>query len=242
MGHACAKTFSMRTTLFKSTSARSCYSRPMRKFLTLAVALCSAATTAAFSAMPIQMDWVIGPLIRGKNYSVNMPLRPEPTRTGWTFDFPYPNRAAGHVHYVTFDPGSLEGKSQITVRYRVKARKGTQFVPQEHSDLAGTVSLYFQRSGDNWSAKGRYNFYRWYAPAHSVKEIELGMHEVVVSFNDPAWTPVMGGRAAENPRAFQSAMVNASSIGLVFGSTAARGHGVFATAPAKFELLSFELD
>lgn len=224
------------------TPALSRYSGAMRKFLILAVALCSTAATAALSTIPVQRNWAIGPLIRGKNYSVNMPLRPEPIRIGWMFDFPYPNRAAGHVHYITFDPGSLAGKSQITVRYRVKAREGTQFVPQEHPDLPGTVSLYFQRRGDNWSAKGRYNFYRWDAPARSVKEIQPGVHEVVVSFDDPAWTPVMGGRAAENPRAFQTAMVNASSIGLVFGSTAGRGHGVFATAPAKFELLSFELD
>lgn len=218
------------------------YSGHMLKLLIFAIASCSAAATAAFSALPIERDWVIGPLIRGKNYSVNMPLRPEPTRTGWSFDFPYPNRAAGHVHYVTFDPGSLAGKSQIAVRYRVQARKGTEFVPQERPDLPGTVSLYFQRSGDNWSARGKYNFYRWYAPNHSVHEIEVGVHEMVVRFDDPAWTPVSGPYTRGNSlRAFEDALDRASSIGLVFGSTSARGHGVYSTAPASFELVSFEL-
>ena len=82
---------------------------------------------------------------RGKNYSVGMPSQPETTHRGWSFDFPYPNRAAGYVHCVTHNPGSLAGKKRIVVRYRVVALEGTQFVPQEHPHLLGTVSLFFQR-------------------------------------------------------------------------------------------------
>lgn len=213
----------------------------MKKLLVLSVAMLAGLATATLSAMPPASDWLIGPNIRGKNYSVGMPLQPEPTRDGWAFDFPYPNRSAGHVHYVTFRPGDLTAAERIVVRYRVNARRDAQFIPQEHPHLPGTVSVVFQRMGDNWSAKGRHNFYRWYAPNHTVQQIAPGLHEMVVELDDPDWKPVMGGNATTSRSAFEAALADPSSMGLVFGSRAARGHGVFATAPARFELLSFEV-
>jgi len=215
----------------------------MRKFLVpLALLLAAGGVAAVPAAAALGGDWVIGPIIRGKNYSVGMPLRPTPTRGGWTFDFPYSSRNAGHVHYVTAYPGSLAGKSRIVVRYRVDAARGTRFVPQEHQDLPGVVSLFFQRRGDNWSAKGRYEHYRWYSPHQSVQQIAPGVHELTVSLDDPQWISVNGRPAAENPQAFRAALADSSSLGLVFGSSRARGHGVFATAPASFTLLDFRVD
>ncbi|MGR4889551.1 hypothetical protein ACIPPQ_00845 [Sphingopyxis sp. LARHCG72] len=186
-------------------------------------------------------SWEIGPIIRGKNYSQGMPLRPQPTRTGWSFDFPVGSREAGHVHYVTFRPGPVAPRSRIVVRYRVDARAGTRFVPQESPELRGTVSLYFQRRGDNWSAKGRYEYFRWYAPGATVREIAPGEHEISVRLDDPDWISVQARTAGSNPAALQSALADIDRIGLVFGSTAARGHGVYATAPARFTLLSFRI-
>jgi len=213
----------------------------MRNIFTLA-ALALVATAAGATAFPPAAEWEIGPVIRGENYSVGMPLRPQPTRNGWAFDFPYSTKEAGHVHYITFDPGSLAEASRIKVRYRVDADPGTHFVPQEHPHLPGTVSLFFQRRGDNWSAKGRYALFRWYAPIHTVQEIAPGVHEMTVEFDDPRWGSVVGGtKSGNSPRPFQVALANASSIGLVFGSSAARGHGVYATAPARFELLDFDI-
>lgn len=217
------------------------YYRYMRTIFTFA-ALSLAALGAPLSAGPSARDWEIGPIIRGQNYSLNMPLTPTPTERGWAFDFPYATKANGHVHYVTFNPGSLAEATRIKVRYRVQARPGTRFVPQEHPNLPGTVSLFFQRRGDNWSAKGRYALYRWYAPAHSVQEIVPGVHEMTVNLNDPLWGSVVGGmKAVDHPDAFNAALINAGSVGLVFGSTSARGHGVYATAPARFHLLDFDI-
>lgn len=212
-----------------------------KKLAIPALALATLAFAAEAQAPPAS-DWEIGPWIRGKNYSVGMPLRPAPTRTGWTFDFPATSRADGHVHYLTFDPGSLAGKSRIVVRYRVDAERGARFVPQEHQDLPGTVSLFFQRRGDNWNAKGRYEHFRWYAPGASVQPIERGTHTMVVSLHDPGWISVLGKTADKNPAAFQAALNDTSRVGLVFGSEAARGHGVFATAPARFELIDFRIE
>lgn len=210
-----------------------------KALLVSALALGASVMTAA--AAPAT-NWEIGPIIRGKNYSVGMPLAPRSERGGWSFDFPVGSKAAGHVHYVTFRPGSLAGKSRIVVRYRVDARAGTLFVPQANPDRAGTVSLYLQRRGDNWNARGRYQYYRWYAPAATVRELAPGVGEISVSLDDPQWISVLGQPSGNNPGAMADALADADRIGLVFGSANARGHGVYATAPAKFVMTGFRVE
>ncbi len=216
------------------------YSGTMKRKLILGAVLAFAGSAAL--AASSAADWTIGPHIRGKNYSVGMPLQPTPTRSGWTIDFPYPNRSAGHVHYVTYDPGSLAGKSRIVVRYQVEAERGTRFVPQEHPELPGTVSMVIQQRGDSWNARGRFEHYRWYSPIAHVQQITPGEHQMTLSLDDPGWISVLGRRADANPRAFRDALANSAQVGLVFGSSSARGHGVYTTAPARFELLDFRVE
>ena len=67
------------------------------------------------AATPPAQAWEIGPVIRGRNYSVGMPLSPTPARVGWYFDFPNPTANAGHAHYLTFRHGSLAGKRRIVM-------------------------------------------------------------------------------------------------------------------------------
>lgn len=64
---------------------------------------------------------------------------------------------------------------------------------------------------------------------------------MTVRLNDPHWIAVTGGKAGDDEGAFREALANLRKIGLVFGSTAARGHDVLATDPARFELLSFSI-
>jgi hypothetical protein len=185
--------------------------------------------------------WEIGPVIRGRNYSVGMPASPSPAGRGWSFDFPYSTRDAGHVHYVTFNPGSLRGKSAIVVRYRVEAKRDVKFVPQETPDAPATVSLYFQRRGDDWSAKRHFEFFRWFSPPNTVQQIAPGEHQMTIRIDDPNWVSVRGRSASTNPVAFEQALAEADRIGLLFGTSGARGHGVFSTGPARFTLLSFQI-
>lgn len=199
-------------------------------------------STAVIAAAPMTQQWEIGPIVRGKNYSVGMPLTPVSTRNGWYFDFPFDSRADGHVNAVTIAPGPLHDKSRIVIKYRVQAARGTRFVPQEQLTLPGTVSIFIQRRGDNWSGRGRHEFYRWYAPTHTVQTIAPGVHQMVVDLDDARWGSVQGRTTAANPAAFDAALRDAGRIGLVFGSTSARAHGVFATAPARFELLGFAIE
>ena len=186
--------------------------------------------------------WEIGPIVRGRNSSVGMPPAPTPAGRGWYFDFPFPSEQAGHVHYVTFRPGSLAGKSRIVVRYRVEAASGVSFVPRDRPQEPATVSLYLQRRGDNWSGRGPYQFYRWFAPPSTVKRIQPGVHEMTVSLNDGRWLGVSGGRRAQDNRAaFAAALARTDRVGLLFGSSSRRGHGVYATGPARFTLVSFRI-
>lgn len=210
-----------------------------RTILIGAALLSAVAIPAAGQAQSLRAaDWDIGPIIRGKNYSVGMPLSPAPSRQGWSFEFPYPDVAAGHVHYLTSRQGPLLGASRIVMRYRIEAARGARFVPREHPDLAGAVSFYFQRAGDSWSGK-RHEFHRWYSP--TVTPLRAGVHEVSVRLDDPNWISVFGRPASSNPRAFADALADTDRVGFVFGSSATRGHGVYATAPARFTLLAFEI-
>ena len=98
-------------------------------------------------------QWEIGPIIRGRDYSRGMALRPEQARAGPSFIIPGPNAANGHVHYVTLPTRPLKGASRITLTYRIDAPPETRFVPQESPQLQATLSLYFQRAGDSWTLR-----------------------------------------------------------------------------------------
>jgi hypothetical protein len=114
-------------------------------------------------------------------------------------------------------------------------------VPQEAPDAPATVSLYFQRRGDNWSGRRDFEFFRWFAPSETVQVIAPGEHEMTVRLDNPNWVSVNGRLVSTNPAAFNQALAETDRIGLLFGTSAARGHGVFSTGPARFTLLSFSI-
>lgn len=207
----------------------------MRRVLTALIMAALAAGTALAQA-PADA-WRIGPIVKGRNYSVGMPATLEPGPLGPTFAFP--REGEGHVHYVGLATGPVEAARQITVRYRVDAAPRTRFVAQENGDQ-GTLGLVVQRARDNWSAKGRYEAYRWYSPA--AVPLTPGVHTLTARLDRPDWISVMGGRSEANPRGFAEALGDAESVSLTFGSQGARGHGVFATAPARFTILDFRIE
>ena len=54
----------------------------MKTFALIAAASAVLAASAAIAAGPPADAWEIGPIIRGKNYSQRMPLRPDESRAG----------------------------------------------------------------------------------------------------------------------------------------------------------------
>ena len=194
----------------------------------------------AAAAGPAAEAWSIGPVIRGRNYSVGVPRTLQAGRDGPSFDFPYPSRAAGHVHAVTVPTGSLAGAKRIILTYRIDAAPGVQFFGQENGG-PGWLSLFFQQRGDNWSAKGRYETYRWYSPNERIETLKPGQHTVSIGLNEE-WNAVVGWKRSGNPAGFETALANASNVGFVFGSASGLGHGVYATGPAKFTIVDFRVE
>ena len=180
--------------------------------------------------------WEIGPIIDGVNRSVGMPSALQDL----AFDFPQPDQNVGHVHYVTFRHGSLTGKSRITLRYRIDAAPGVQILPKDYPQLTSSITLYFQRRNDNWSAQGNYQYYRWYASAQTIRPLVAGENTITVSLND-VWTPVLTGNSLVAPDAFASAKADADRVGFVFGGGDGLGHGVYATGPARFTIIGYEV-
>ena len=214
----------------------------IRKLALLAASTIALGGAAAALAAPPADAWEIGPVIKGRNYSVGMPLRAEAGPQGATFAIPGPTAAQGHVHYVTLPVRSLEGARRITLRYRIDAPRGTRFLQQENPDAGpATLSLYFQRRGDSWSA--RHPDYRWYSPAGREMRLSPGVHEVSIPLDAGAdWVSMMGPNSRANPRGFAEALAGAHRVGFTFGGNSGRGHGVYATRPARFTVLDFRID
>lgn len=178
--------------------------------------------------------WFIGPEIKGRNYSVGMPERPTTQGEGWSIDFP--TSAQSHVDYVQwFSAPSLVGAKQLVIRYAVT---GGDFKPFEYPDRQATVGVQFQRKGDDWSGNGKYQSYRWYS--RKLPALKAGEFTLSVPLVMSAWNDVYG--KSDNQAAFDAALADMSNFAIVFGhATGGAGHGVFATKPSRFTLISLDV-
>lgn len=211
--------------------------KPIRLLALAALAL--ALAPAALAAMPPAEAWDIGPFVMGRNYSVGMPAHPQ-AAPGGAVRFAFPQAGRGQVDAMTTAIGPLDQARTVTIRYRIDAAPGTRFVADETPDMPATVSLYFQRAGDNWTARGRYGSYRWYAPGEAVIPLVPGERTVTVQL-DGGWTNVNGKPVSDDPAGFAAARAGAATLGLAFGSLSRRSHGVFATGRASFTLLDLDI-
>ncbi|ABC63979.1 hypothetical protein [Erythrobacter litoralis] len=213
----------------------------MKKFViavSAAIAACIAVPVFA-GVGPAADEWDIGPVIKGRNYSVNMPRTMLETPRGPSFDFPHSTKDAGHVHYVTVPIRSLAGARRIILTYRIDADRNVRFVSQERPHEPAALSLYFQRAGDRWNKRTPH--YRWYAPGNRLSFLAPGRHTVAIDL-DEEWISMMGARTWEQPASFERAKEEAARVGFVFGSNTLRGHGVYATGPARFTVERFEIE
>lgn len=208
------------------------------------IAVAIATIPFAAAAQPAAFAWEIGPVVRGENASVGMPLAPRRLPDGAVaFDFPIAGRGQidAQIDAMTAPVRPLAGARQITLRYRIDAGPRTRFVADERPDERATVSLYLQQHGDTWTARGRYASYRWYVPGRAVVPLTPGVHQLVVRF-DEEWTNVNGQPRSSDPRGYRFALQGTARIGLAFGSPSLRSHGVYATGPARFTLLGFDIE
>jgi len=191
-------------------------------------------------AQPAQW-WEIGPILGGRNLSAGAPLAPITAGGGWYFDFPNPDPKSGHVHYLTTRTGALAGKSRIVIRFRIDAAPGVRIVPRSNPGSAATLTLYFQRRGDNWSGRGPFEHFRWYSTPANRLSLSAGEHQLSLPLDGRNWKSVMAAKGDEVPEQFRDALRNAERVGFVLGGGGSAGHGVYATGPARFTLIGFEV-
>lgn len=103
----------------------------------------------------------------------------------------------------------------------------------------GTIRLYFQRKGDNWTGQGEFQHYRYWAVSNgSWTKLEDGTYTITAMLDPAQWTDVYGKKGSDFPDAFQAAVKNAERFGVTFGGGCFFGHGVFVTGgTAKFTIL-----
>lgn len=212
---------------------------PLAFALVVAAACGEPAEARRDGAPPAAEAWTIGPIIKGRNYSRGMPLHPTPRADGgWHIDLP---RAPGSVHYVTFPHGSLAGKRRIVMRYRVEMAPGVRIEARTAPGQPGMITPYFQRSGDSWSGRGRFETYRWYATFATHSPITRGEH-VIVAPLDQRWTAVESSSGRNNPGAFREALAGADQVGFVMGGGDGYGHGAYATGKARLVVTEFRVE
>ncbi len=197
----------------------------------------ASARTAAAASNP--QAWVIGPIVRGRNYSKGVPLHPTARRDGgWHIDIP---PAPGSVHAATFRHGSLAGKRRIIMRYRIEAARGARLLASSDLRSPSMITLYFQRRGDNWTGRGRFETYRWYATFATQSPLTPGNHVMVASLDGP-WTAIETSKARTSPAAFRAALADADQVGFVLGGGDGFGHGVSATGPVRLIVTDFRVE
>jgi hypothetical protein len=212
---------------------------PLRAALILAIAPIAACGETEEVSAPrgphhLQPEkWTIGPIIRGRNYSPGMPLHPSSGPDGFRIELPH---APASVHYVTFKHGPLTGKSRIAMRYRLEVDPGVRIVPTTDPKLPSAITLYFQRSGDKWSGRGKYETYRWFATFATHWDLRAGEH-VMVAPLDAAWSAIQTSTAASAPEALREAIANADQVGFVMGGGDGYGHGVHLEGAGRARLI-----
>lgn len=187
---------------------------------------------------PVASAWDIGPTIRGRNYSEDTPPSPSPVRGGMAVTIP---AAPGSVHYVTRASAPLAGARRIVMRYRIDLAPGAKIYARTAPGQPGIMTLYFQRAGDNWSGRGRFEAYRWYATFATDRALAAGEHTMVAPL-DARWTAVERSSGATNPSGFAAALAETDRIGFVLGGGDGYGHGVYASGPARIVVTDFHVE
>lgn len=176
--------------------------------------------------------WYIGPMVHGTNFSKNLPKRPTLTNTGWKIKM----EADSELDSVTIDTGPLPKKGFITATLLLS--NPLALYPSEQKLLPAGFSIFIQRKGDNWSAKGEYEHYRWYSPIVPLNNT-LKTLRMPLDADLEQWRSIMG---QGTPEGFYEALANASRVGIVFGWEGGRSHGILTRYPSTIELIEWKIE
>lgn len=163
--------------------------------------------------------WSAGPIGKDGNHSKNV----EAVGNGFTFPV-----GVDGIHYFTKARGPITGDS-ISVNCEIVAAPDVRFVGVEDG-APGTMSVYI--AGPDWRAPHG----RWYCPVEYRTPITAGNHAITVPL-DGLWMGATDDNSATAPAQFLECLANPGRIGVVFGGNEGRGHGVYATGPARLTIL-----
>jgi hypothetical protein len=199
----------------------------MIRYALVALLLSIVPLQAGHNTPPAGTEWQVGPVINGRSSSPGMPQ----TITG-TFEFPKCGK--GSVHYVTKRiDGPLSGT--VTLTYSIEASADAVFTASDGGG-AGRIALHFQRSGDNWSARGKYAGYRWYSGNRPL--VASGEHTISIPLGLAQWGAVLA--SGRTQALFDAARQRAYRIGFTFGGASNAGHGVcLESGTARFTIKAF---
>jgi hypothetical protein len=194
----------------------------------------------------ISMDvthWWVG-------FSVGAPATPTQAGSGWYVDIPVATGAdtgptcksratCPHLNMIALNPGAA-----ISGTVTLKVQVDTTGTPVFNYNLDGTetcnnparISLYFQRGGDDYSAVGEKEFYRWW----SNDQLVIGSGTLSVALQPQNWFSVYGKNGSTNPALFAAALASPRALGMTFGGGCTGHHGVNVSGgTARFNALNF---
>ena len=185
-------------------------------------------------------------------YNPGMPAHPIEVDGGWYFDFRAP-RCGGpdvcSVHYVT-----TQVKMSVTTRGHVEAMfrvttTGTpvfnyQLNPNNKCDYPAHARFYLQRTGDDLSGQGEYEFFRWLSNEVAYR-LAAGSAQLTVALIPGQWTSGFGKKGDYDLAAttgFVQALRHLGNAGFVFGGGCYYGHGVnISGGTARFTLSHYSI-
>ena len=202
----------------------------------LLAALLSACGGPSSSSPSGQTGWTA--VTAGKSYGAVV----DPSTGNYSFPI-----APNSIHYVVEPCPDLSRAKGLYLKFLVTAAPTTKFLLMQlvngvDTPVPGSVGLtpviYIQRQGDNWSATGPYESFRWWATYIPLVPLTPGEHQINAYFNE-RWTAVETSNSIDNASAFQATLADPGSCGYTWPGQTGYGHGITATGPATFTLEGF---
>lgn len=154
------------------------------------------------------------------------------------FALDVPTAGGASVHSVTRQHSGALAGAALRMRFRVET--AGEVWPRNFPGSPSSLSMFFQRPGDNLSGSGAFETYRWYAKFAQLTPIRAGEFVITAPFSGN-WNAVLTSTRLTNPAAFSEALANMSGgrIGFVLGGGDGLAHGVRATAPTRIVVHEF---
>ena len=172
------------------------------------------------------------------DYSENVSLSyPE----GYRFKFTFP-RPPGRINMITKGAPAFAALPEfVRMSFKIVSTKPV------YSALGGgtpSCRFYIQRKGDDFSAMGDYQYYRWWSnPVHydlGTSKDEADSVTITAPLMSPQWTSVLGAPCGDHFDFFKKAWLDADRVGLTFGGNYF-GHGVqLESGKADFYLIKYK--